>query len=87
MKFEVTSKALGKVIFNRLDQTIETAEANARSSAMLCGIDPDDLEVAIAENQMATRCLSSYGEEWLVSSDEVAAVAPRPDHGPTGRFF
>lgn len=87
MKFEIASKALGQVVFTRLDQTMETAQANARNSAMLCGIDPDDLEVSEAEDQATSPCLRTYGEEWLVNSEDVAAVAPRPDHGPSGRFL
>lgn len=77
MKFSVTSEAMGKVIFNRLDQTVETALANARNSAALCGIDPDDIRVEEASDQQVSRHLERYGEEWLVDSADVEAVAPR----------
>lgn len=76
MKYSASSKALGKVAFNLLSQSMETAVANARNSASLCGIDPDDLRIEEAADQNVSGHLDRYGEEWLVDSDEVAALAP-----------
>lgn len=83
MKLDVHSKTMGKVVFSRLDQSVETGRRNASNSARLCGIDPADLEVVIAADATVSRHLGRYGEEWYVDSDEVrgaAGLLPEPGY-------
>ena len=75
MKYDISSVALGRVVFSRLDQTLETAIANSHRMARLTGIDPDDLEVKVAENQSVSKELDRFGEEWYVDSDKIAAAS------------
>ena len=77
MKCDVYSKALGRHIFSNLSPSLEVGRLRARNDAMLCGIDPDDLEVVAAADAGVSAQLERFGEEWLVDSETVKAVAPR----------
>ena len=77
MKLDVYSKALGKHVFSNLSPNLEVGRLRARNEAMLCGIDPDDLDVVAAADPGVSAHLERFGEEWLVDSDMVKAIAPR----------
>lgn len=77
MKFDTRSKSLQCPVFSRLDQTLEVAKINAANLALLCGIDPDDLETDMAADQTTTDELERFGEFWHIDSSTVAASAPR----------
>jgi hypothetical protein len=77
MKADVHSRGLGVKVFSCLSTDLGSATANARNSASLCGIDPDDLEVVPAVDGTVSPALDRFGEEWFVDSEEVRAVAPK----------
>jgi hypothetical protein len=77
MKCDVFSKALGRHVFSMTGPVFETTRLRARNEAMLCSIDPDDMDVREAADPKVSAELDRFGIEWLVDSDLVKAVAPR----------
>ena len=78
MKCDVHSKALGKHVFSNLSPNLEVGRLRARNEALLCGIDPDDLDVVTSADPRVSVHLERFGEEWYINSDELKSVAPRP---------
>lgn len=76
MKFDIRSTTDDIKLFSMVDQTLETAVANARNSAMLHGIDPDTIRVDTADDPDVSSELDRYGEEWFVSSEDYSAASP-----------
>lgn len=88
MQFTVHSKATGRLVLVRLDDSIESAAKNARNSFTQCALNADDAVVAVADKTYASAELERFGEYWPEGSethrnaswypDESDAVPPRP---------
>lgn len=76
LKLDVESKSLKKIVCSLLGPSEEVGVKRMENSALLYGIDFDDLVIKKAANQQVSSHLDRYGEEWYVDSDEVKAVAP-----------
>ncbi|MBY3432879.1 hypothetical protein HFN89_01645 [Rhizobium laguerreae] len=77
MKCDVHSKALNRHVFSLLGPGLETSLLRARNEAILCSIDPEDLDVQEAADPDVSAELDRFGVEWFVDSEAVQAVAPR----------
>ncbi|MCS4090191.1 hypothetical protein [Rhizobium sp. BK176] len=53
----------------------------ARNEAMLCSIDPEDIDVRDAADPAVSAELDRFGVEWFVDSETVKAAAPRRIRG------
>jgi hypothetical protein len=78
MKCDVHSKRLGTHVFSNVSPNQEVGRRRARNEALLCGIDPEDMDIVPAADPSVSRHLDRFGEEWYVDSDELRAAAPRP---------
>lgn len=77
MRFETRSRRDGKLLFETIDRSLETAVRNSRNEALLHSINPDTTEtVASSSEKPASRSLERFGMEWHVNSADYADRLP-----------
>lgn len=82
MQFTTHSKATGRLVLVRLDQSLEAARKNARNTLYQHSINPDDGITTVAEAEFSSPDLERYGEFWPEGS-QVHVDPSYPDQDPT----